>query len=347
MKKYLFFIFLCVVFIACKEVSQSPASPSATVLGINGGVFALTVYNGNLIVGGSFSEAVTTPANNIAQWNGSQFSTLGTGLPSNASSLTTYNGNLIAGISNGGIMQWNGDFWSSIGQVFKSSASVNTLTTYNGNLIVGGSFDSISGVKASNIAQWNGTGWSAIGIGLSKGISCLAVYNGNLIAAGYSTIQQWNGSNWMLIGTTNIAPANINWTSALCVFNNNLVAAGGFDSISGMPVNNIAQWNGSTWSHVGIDSSLNNSMGCTSVNVYNGTLVLVDEYSTINVLHGAIWSALGGTENYGYHGSGAPGGNVVGLQYNGGFYVGGNFISCNNVSATDIVEYNGSSWTAL
>lgn len=77
MKRYFYFIFICVVFSACeKKVSQSPVTPVAPVPGINGPVSALTFYNGNLIAGGSFSQAGITSANNIVQWNGSTWSAL-------------------------------------------------------------------------------------------------------------------------------------------------------------------------------------------------------------------------------------------------------------------------------
>jgi hypothetical protein len=85
---------------------------------------AMTVYNGNLIVGGSF--------------------------------------NSINGVSTGNIAMWNGSMWSSIGSGIMHG-SINALTIYKGNLVAGGAFDSAGGQPAKNIAMWNGSTWLPFG----------------------------------------------------------------------------------------------------------------------------------------------------------------------------------------
>ena len=45
-------------------------------------VYALTVYNGNLIAGGYFTTAGGTSANYIASWDGTAWSPLGSGMNS-------------------------------------------------------------------------------------------------------------------------------------------------------------------------------------------------------------------------------------------------------------------------
>ncbi|MBK8982239.1 MAG: hypothetical protein IPM38_07930 [Ignavibacteria bacterium] len=69
------FIFLIVLF-SQKIYSQSWSGLST---GMNDWVHALTVYNGELIVGGQFTSAGGIPANYIAKWNGSSWSPLGAG----------------------------------------------------------------------------------------------------------------------------------------------------------------------------------------------------------------------------------------------------------------------------
>src|SRR5437762_2791504 len=96
--------------------------------GTGDSVAALTVYNGNLIAG-------TTSG--IAQWNGTSWSALGTGINGQVNALTV-NGNLIAGgyfTTAGGttanhIAQWNGTSWSALGTGINNA--VNALTVYNG-----------------------------------------------------------------------------------------------------------------------------------------------------------------------------------------------------------------------
>ena len=53
----------------------SPCMP-----GVDGHIFATTVFNGDVIVAGRFTFAGETPANAIAAWNGSSWSALGSGL---------------------------------------------------------------------------------------------------------------------------------------------------------------------------------------------------------------------------------------------------------------------------
>src|SRR5262245_14642239 len=66
--------------------------------GLDNNVFAMTVYNGKLIVGGRFHFSGATALNRIAQWNGTSWQPLGSGLAgSEVRALTTFNGNLIIG----------------------------------------------------------------------------------------------------------------------------------------------------------------------------------------------------------------------------------------------------------
>ena len=131
-----------------------------TALSTNTGddVYALTVYNGNLIVGGDFPTiGGNDEINFIAQWDGTVWSALGTG------------------------MTWD----------------VQALSVYNGYLIAGGNFTFAGGTAANCIAQWDGTAWSALGSGMNGPVNLLAVYNGELIAGGsFSTAGGNISANW-------------------------------------------------------------------------------------------------------------------------------------------------------
>ncbi len=68
--------------------------------GMNDGVSALTVYNGELIAGGDFTTAGGDPASRIARWNGTIWQPLGSGVAGlfpHVWALAVYNGELIAG----------------------------------------------------------------------------------------------------------------------------------------------------------------------------------------------------------------------------------------------------------
>jgi hypothetical protein len=157
---------------------------------MDGTVTALTVYNGLLIAGGGFIHAGGVSVNRIAQWNGTSWSALGSGMQSGVEALAVYGGALIAGggfIQAGGvsanrIAQWNGTSWSPLGSGMQSGVEV--LAVCGSALIAGGGFIQAGGVSANRIAQWNGTSWSALGAGMDSGVEALAVYGDALVAGG-------------------------------------------------------------------------------------------------------------------------------------------------------------------
>lgn len=136
-------------------------------------VYALAASGTNLYVGGWFTTAGGAPITNIAKWNGSSWSGLGSG----------FNFNYIA---------------------------VYSLAVSGTNLYVGGSFNSVGGVAATNIAKWDGHAWSALGTGMSGSVYALAVNGTDLYAGGYFTnaggvpannIAKWDGHTWSALGS--------------------------------------------------------------------------------------------------------------------------------------------------
>src|SRR5882724_10938875 len=60
-------------------------------------VRTLAVYNGELYAGGTFTDAGGIPVNNIARWNGTNWSDVGTGVNNEVSALAVFNGELFVG----------------------------------------------------------------------------------------------------------------------------------------------------------------------------------------------------------------------------------------------------------
>lgn len=118
-------------------------------------VFAMTVHNNELYVGGDFNTVGGISATDIAKYNGSSWSVVNTGVPSaNAFySLLSYNGNLYAGgclFNNGGacpvnnVNVLNGSIFTTVAPNecldLPSCQGVFDLCIFNNVLHVGGSF---------------------------------------------------------------------------------------------------------------------------------------------------------------------------------------------------------------
>jgi len=80
------------------------------------------------------------------------------------------------------IAMWNGKEWSGLGKGI--NGTVYALVSYHNLIVAGGSFDSASGIPVNNIAAWNGVSWEPLGNGLNGTVYTLAVFDSNLYAGG-------------------------------------------------------------------------------------------------------------------------------------------------------------------
>ena len=170
-------------------------------------------------MGGNFTTAGSVPAENIAQWDGNNWSALGLGLNGGVNTLALSGNNLFVGGSftvatNSGpapvaasrIAQWNGNAWSALGGGVNNS--VSALAISGTNLYAGGSFtvatnSGPTAVAASHIAQWDGNNWSAMGSGVNNSVYALAVSGSSLFAGGAFTTAGTNVSayaTWAILG---------------------------------------------------------------------------------------------------------------------------------------------------
>jgi hypothetical protein len=262
------------------------------------GVWAITGFNDQLTVAGFFTKTGGSSANNIAQWDGTKWSTLGKGTNGVIYTMAVYNGELYAGggFDSAGdkaasfIARWNGTAWNTVG--CGVNYFVQSMFVENGSLYIGGAFDSAGGKPANGIAKWNGISWSAVGMGVNGFVSSIAEYNGNLYVGGNFTIAggkpahniaQWNGMFWSAVGSgTN------NTVECLAVFNGALYAGGDFTSAGGISANYVALWNGSFWSVLG--SGMNSIVLCMTS--FNNELYIGGAFTVagnLSSLHIAEW----------------------------------------------------------
>lgn len=151
--------------------------PSWTPLGtgLSGGAnpyrecFALVVYNGELYVGGAFTVAGGLPdTQQIAKWDGSSWSSLGTGndVTDWVYALSTWTDSagdthLVAGGEFGGtqgqnwlgrIGLWDATAWRDLDNGM--NGHVHSLRSFGGQLIAGGTFTRAGECDANHIARW-------------------------------------------------------------------------------------------------------------------------------------------------------------------------------------------------
>jgi len=172
-----------------------------------GNVYALAASGTDVYVGGYFTTAGGNAATNIAKWNGSSWSALGSGMA-------------------------GGDYPAPI-----------ALAVSGNDLYVGGYFTMAGGIAANRIAKWNGSSWSALGSGMNAEVDAVAVSGSDLYALGRFTtaggvsanyIAKWNGSSWSALGSgMGGFQFGFPYLNALAVSGSDLYAGGGFTTAGG------------------------------------------------------------------------------------------------------------------
>ncbi|QYK47636.1 MAG: hypothetical protein KF838_12690 [Phycisphaeraceae bacterium] len=211
--------------------------------GLNGTVSTAAVFNGEIVVGGSFTASGATPLARIARWNGSSWQPLGSGFSGEVLRLVVFNDQLHAiGVIGGFVSRWSGSGWVAIGGGLNNVPRVATI--HDGQLVVAGDFSLVGSVPALGAASWDGSVWSAVGNGLPLGVTALESIGGSLYACGVNSavgryVMRLEGSSWvpMVAGLEMIPRAIFGW--------NERVAIAG--SSSGLESRSIQIWNGDSW----------------------------------------------------------------------------------------------------
>jgi hypothetical protein len=355
---------------------------SALGSGVSGGaftrVFSIAISGSDVYVGGAFTTAGGVSASNIAKWDGSNWSALGSGVSGGGgggliigafaiavSGNDVYVGGSFAtagGINANRIAKWNSatNIWSALGSGVQGGTpiiDISAVAVSGNDVYVGGTFSTAGNVSANNIAKWNSVTntWSALGSGINGFVQSLAasgidVYVGGAFefTGGVSAngIAKWNTSTntWSALGNL-VGGQTVIVVGAIAIAGNDVYAGGDFTIAGGGIAENIAKWNGSSWSTLG--NAPNNNINAVAVS--GNEIVVGGEFTAAGTVGGANriakWNSA--TNTWSGLGSGLDG-TVNAVAVNGSeVYAGGSFGTAGGVSASRIAKWDGNNWSAL
>ncbi|MEM7030609.1 MAG: Ig-like domain-containing protein [Chloroflexota bacterium] len=287
--------------------------------------YAITAYNDNIYVGGSFDEAGGKAAKGLAVWTGSTWQAVGSGA-----------------------LNTNG-----------STGIVYTLRVIDGHLYVGGDFELMDSTIVNHIARWDGTSWQAVNNdGAGDWVEVITpAASGGFYAGGVFLrmddryaykIAQYDGNQWHAFGLgvaddkgSITFPGDVN---ALATLGTDLYIGGLFNHVGGIPAVNLAKWDGNSWHAIGdVDGDIWTMATLGSDLYIGGEFTTVANIAASNI---ARYDTL--TDQWFPLNSGINGEAVYSLAAgHGGIYAGGFFSAAGNLEASNLAFWNGSSWELL
>ncbi|MFN8155672.1 MAG: T9SS type A sorting domain-containing protein [Bacteroidia bacterium] len=167
---------------------------------------------------------------------------------------TSINGSAISGVA-----KYNGSSWSSLGTGINVSSSNQARAVHcmSGQVYIAGPFTSVSGINCNGFAKWNGSAWSSLNTGgMILSVSThFAEFNNQLYLSSLSSTTGFNQFNrvFKYDGST-LVQLGGNFDSDiyhLRFVNNKLYVTGNFNLCGSTPVNHLAYWNGTSWTDDG------------------------------------------------------------------------------------------------
>ena len=312
--------------------------PSSGVDGTSRAVAAFDDGAGPAIyVGGEFVTAGGLTVNNIARWDGTALSAVGSGFNGSVRALIAYDDGSGPALYAGGefteadgqpvgyVARWDGTSWEAVGSGM-NGAMYSFVAFDDGAgiaLYAGGHFSSADNQPAGSVARWNGSDWVPVGTGVTNGpqsgdvraIASGMTPAGPVLFAGgnfdhadaieVDGLAGWDGEEWFSLDVEFTDSYLSGLVHALAYYDDGngpaLFVGGNFNAVNGIPASNIARWDGKQWAEVG--------GGIAGISVY----------------------AL----------------NVFELSGQAELYASGNFSSAGGSPADGTARWDGESWTAM
>ncbi|MBL9078395.1 MAG: hypothetical protein JNL08_12870 [Planctomycetes bacterium] len=326
---------------------------------VSGYVRSFATFQSRLVAGGDFSVVDSVLAQNIAQWDGSTWSALGTGITGEVRALAPFAGALHVGgafsaagglaVSNHAL--WNGSQWFA-GATFngriESFAVRQAIAITQTYLFAGGEFTAIGALAAAHVARLTQSTnlWSAMG----TGITCTTVNELFVRTFGVSSFEvtatalgtsdevwRWSGTAWNPLGSlfddsASAQPSALGYLGGYVLgLANATLAVREFDGVQAWP----------PLLGRGIDERVYDSCSLGNDTVIAGAFTTISGVTMNGIARGnpGAWSPLGtGLE-------GGFGVFAVATLPNGDLVAGGSFTTAGGVPAQNLARWNGTSWS--
>ena len=322
-----------------------------------------------LYAAGFFDSAGGVAAENLARWDGTGWSAVGTGLTASghafvwdivvwddgsgpalyaAGSFTAADGVPAANLA-----RWNGTTWSEVGGGLDDAAL--DLEVFDGELHLAGVFTAAGGVPAPGLARWDGATWTPLvgGMAVESGEELGTWDDGSgavLVASSSESIAQWDGTAWTSMG------------GGFSARDFEVYDDGSGPALYMADDGGPYRWNGSAWVQVGGGVQPEGPYDLAVYDEGNGPRLFVfgplDTAGPSSTLAGGSarweggtsWSAIGptgqGLSRNGLHGS-AGELHVADLGNGSRLYVGGMFDKAGETEVSGVAAWDGTAWSPV
>jgi hypothetical protein len=165
-----------------------PSEPFAS------GVGSLAVFQGELLIAGSFTSFNGVPAHNLVRWDGTAATAIDTNGFEYFSMATTSHGVYMTAVHVGyahDVLVWNG---TTLAPLFATPTYADGIQAFDDDLYLLRRFSSQPGVLT--IEKWDGAAWTTAASGLPEDTLSFAVGAQGIYVGTETTIQRWTGSAW-------------------------------------------------------------------------------------------------------------------------------------------------------
>ncbi|HZN37496.1 MAG TPA: WD40 repeat domain-containing protein [Planctomycetota bacterium] len=267
------------------------------------------IPNGDIVAGGNIYQLQGGLFYGLMRFDGASWQPV-PGLDPGATSASTMvnavmmhpNGDLLAAGSMHinsvptSVVRWNGIVTQSLNAPAWGAQAL--IARANGDVwIVAGP------ATAPGLYRWDGTGWNSVAGGPPRVTTFAEDSSGRLLAGSdpvspvERAVTRFDGLYWQTIGAPTPPPPNVRVVVRMP--NGDVVVGGSFTSFGGVAADNLARWNGSAWSPLGlgVDGPVS-----TLAAAPNGDLVVGGTFNNaggapanrVARWNGQVWSALGG-----------------------------------------------------